>query len=365
MFRNFYLALAFPLLLFGTGFTHAEVETETEVTPVGLSTELVIATRATPPFAVRTESGWEGISIELIKRLAEQGGFSYRLLELGLDEMLAETAAGNLDAAVSAVTITAEREAQVDFTHPFFNSSLGIVVRSESSWLTSLLRLFSGAFLQVVAALLALLTLVGVLIWLAERRRNDQFSGGAVKGVGSGLWWSAVTMTTVGYGDKAPVTPLGRLLGLVWMFASIIIISTFTAAIATSLTVGSLQQAISGVEDLTGARVVTVAGSTSTAFLDERRIRYQTVADAEAAVAQVAAGEADAAVYDKPILRYLVNRDQPESVIVLPHRFAPQDYGIALPPGSPNREALNRGILSITETPAWRDLLYEWLGPED
>ena len=74
---------------------------------------------------------------------------------------------------------------------------------------------------------------VGVVMWLGERRRNQaQFGGTAAHGIGAGLWWSAVTMTTVGYGDKAPVTILGRLLGLVWMFAAIIIISSFTAAIA-------------------------------------------------------------------------------------------------------------------------------------
>ena len=172
-------------------------------------------------------------------------------------------------------------------------------------------------------------------------------------------------MTTVGYGDKAPVTVPGRILGLVWMFASIIVISGFTAAIATSLTVGSLQHSIRGVEDLPGARVVTVAESTSMAFLEERRIRFRTVTDAAAAVAQVAAGAADAAVYDKPILRYLVNRDQPDSVLVLPHRFAVQDYGIALPPGSVRREALNRELLAITESSAWRDLLFQWLGSEN
>lgn len=72
-------------------------------------------------------------------------------------------------------------------------------------------RLISPRFLAVIAALLALLIGVGVLIWLAERRVNAQFQRDPLSGIGSGLWWSAVTMTTVGYGDQAPTTLLGRL----------------------------------------------------------------------------------------------------------------------------------------------------------
>jgi ABC-type amino acid transport substrate-binding protein len=355
-FRCFFLVLFVMLSPLPASAQSGDAET---------AEEWVVATRVTPPFAVRTESGWDGITVELVRRLAERNGLSYRFVERGLDEMLAETAAGRVDAAAAALTITAEREEEVDFTHPFYNSGLGIVVRQQGSWVAGLTGLLSGAFLQAIAALLALLTLIGVLIWLAERRRNDEFSSDALEGVGAGLWWSAVTMTTVGYGDKTPVTPLGRLLGLVWMFASVIIISGFTAAIATSLTVGSLEQSIRGIEDLPGKRVLTVDASTSASFLDDRRIGFDVVDDPTAAVAAVADGTADAAVYDQPILRYLVQRDHGDTLRVLPGRFALQDYGIALPPGSARREALNRDILAITETRSWRELLAEWLGSDE
>jgi CubicO group peptidase (beta-lactamase class C family) len=47
-------------------------------------------------------------------------------------------------------------------------------------------------------------------------------------GIGIGIWWATVTMTTVGYGDKAPMTPGGRIVGLIWMFVGVITISGFT-----------------------------------------------------------------------------------------------------------------------------------------
>ena len=111
-------------------------------------------------------------------------------------------------------------------------------------------------------ALGLVLLIVGVLIWLFERRRNpEQFGGSVSEGIGNGFWWSAVTMTTVGYGDKAPVSTAGRALGLVWMFVSIITISGFTAAIASSVTVNKLQTRINGVADLPRVNVGSVANT--------------------------------------------------------------------------------------------------------
>jgi ABC-type amino acid transport substrate-binding protein len=328
---------------------------------------LEVATRLTPPFAIKTESGWEGITIELLRRVAAQSGYEYRLQELGLEAMLQETAEGHIDAAAAALTLTAEREQQLDFTHPFFTSGLGVAVSQHGglTWLTTLQGIFSGAFLQAAGALLGVLTLIGVLVWLLERRSNDQFPADAVKGVGSGIWWSAVTMTTVGYGDKAPATFLGRILGLIWMFASIIIISGFTAAIATSLTVGQLEQSISGIDDFHGKRIVTVKGSTSAGFLDDKLVRYRTEPDVEAALQRLAAGEADAVVYDLPILRYWVRERHAEDLRVLPNRFLRQDYGIALPPGSPLRERFNLEILRTIQTPQWQHVVEGYLGPEE
>jgi len=327
---------------------------------------LVIATRHAPPFAIKTQDGWTGITIELVRRIAERRGFSYELREMGLEEMLEAVAKGEVDAAAAALTVTAEREERLDFTHPFYTSGLGIAVprRSELTWLSILKGVASSAFLEAAGALLGVLTLVGVLMWMVEHRRNRQFSKRALDGVGAGIWWSAVTMTTVGYGDKAPVTLPGRILGLIWMFASIIVISGFTAAIATSLTIGQLDTAVSGIDDLYGKRVFTAESSTSAAYLDGKLIRYEGLPSASDALDRLAAGEADAVVYDLPILRHLVSERNAGKVRVLPNLLVRQDYGIALPSGSPLREPFSREILRIIQTPEWSSMLEGYLGPE-
>lgn len=355
--------LLFVALLAAAGVGAAE-PAQPAAAPVLSDRPAVVATRHVPPFAIKTESGWDGIAIDLLRRIGEEMGIEIRLEEMGLAEMLTATAEGRVDAAAAALTVTRDRERLMDFSHPFYTAGLGVVVPQspELTWISGVRRVFSGAFLHSMGALLGVLALVGVLVWLAERRRNAQFQKDPVQGVGSGIWWSAVTMTTVGYGDKAPVTLTGRLIGLVWMFASIILISGFTAAIASSLTVGQLDQAVRGVDDLRGKRVLTLPGSTSAAYLDEKLIRFREASSLETALGQVAAGEADALVYDAPILRYLVNTDYPERLRVLPAVFARQDYGIALPPGSPLREPLNRAILDVIRSPAWDALIDSYLG---
>lgn len=336
--------------------------------PAVPSRPLVVGTKHSPPFAIKGADGsWSGISIELWREVAGELGLDYALRETDLAGLIRGLEDGTLDASVAALTVTAEREARIDFSYPFYTSGLGIAVAGErrAGWLGVVAGLFSLRLLQVVALLAAVLLGAGFLVWLFERRRNpEQFGGGVHRGLGSAFWWSAVTMTTVGYGDKAPVTFGGRLVALVWMFTSVIVISGFTAAIASSLTVARLDLAVSGPEDLPRVLVATVPGSTSAGYLDERGIRALETADPGAALAAVAAGEAQAAVYDAPILRYLVNRDYRDRLLVLPQVFERQGYAIGLPAGSPLREPLDRALLARLASPEWGELVERYVGEE-
>ena len=82
--------------------------------------------------------------------------------------------------------------------------------------------------------------IVGTLFWLIERNANPVFK--RPTGIGTGIYWSFVTMTTVGYGDVTPVTFVGRLLSLVWMVLGLMFASILTATLSESVTgVGGLQ----------------------------------------------------------------------------------------------------------------------------
>ncbi len=327
--------------------------------------ELRVATKAAEPFAMKAEDGsWSGLSIELWERIAGQLGYATTWVELPLEGMLEAVAQGQVDVAAAALTVTTEREERLDFTHSFLTSGLAIAVpyAEENRWWSLVSGLVSVGFLQAVGGLLAILGGVGALVWLLERRRNEQFGGKGLTGLGSGLWFSAVTMTTVGYGDKSPVTFAGRVVGLIWMFASILMISGVTAAIASSLTVRQLESRIRGPEDLPSARVATVEASTAATWLRRRGILFRAVPSVSAALALVTRGEADAVVYDAPILQYLTGAAQPPELRVLPRTFERQDYALALPPGSELREPLNRKLLEIVASDDFEELRARDLG---
>lgn len=340
------------------------LSTETEETVPAAS--MIIATRQAPPFAFKGADGqWSGIAIELWNQIAEENGFDFHYRELGLTEMLEATAAGRVDGAVAALTITSDREQLLDFSHSFHASGLAIAVPHRSRHLLALLgRFISPGFLAVIGALLALLIAVAVLIWLAERRVNSQFQRDPLSGIGAGLWWSAVTMTTVGYGDKAPATLLGRSIGMVWMFAGLIAISTFTAAITTALTVNELDTSINGVDDLRSKRVLALSGSTSDSFLADYGIRHRTVEGLSTALSQLAQGKADAVVHDAPILRFEIAEAYSQQLRVLPFLLRRQQYGIALPPDSELREPANVTLLELIRSDAWDKILDRYLGPD-
>ena len=254
----------------------------------------------------------------------------------------------------------------MDFTHSFYTSGLSIAVVPEpsSSPFRAVFRvLFSWDFLKIVVGLVAILMVVGILIWSFERHQNKgQFGGSAAKGLGSGFWWSAVTMTTVGYGDKAPATFSGRLLAVFWMFASLVMVSIFTASVASLLLVDQLQSKVSRLKDLPNVRVGTLADSTSESFLTRQKIgcrKFDTVGEALTALRD---DELDAVVHDAPMLRSAIQSDFRNDLAVLVIRFETQNYSIALPTNSDLRESVNQAMLDITAEPEWQNTLYRYLG---
>ena len=83
-----------------------------------------------------------------------------------------------------------------------------------SDALASIGRVFKGKSREIFASLffvLILLVVASLMIYYAEHDAQPQQFQNAF----SGLWWAVATLTTVGYGDIYPITPLGRLMGVV------------------------------------------------------------------------------------------------------------------------------------------------------
>ena len=178
---------------------------------VSSPSRLVVAVRHVPPFAFRNNDGqWTGISVDLVREvkadLDHAAGHETELefRELTLQAMLDAVQKGDVDLAAAALTVNFEREKNMDFTHAFHSSGLGIAVSGKEvrGWAGVVAAILSGTFLKVVIGLFAVLLASGVAVYFFERQQNTQFSGGLTKGVASGIWWAAVTMTTVCFAMK-------------------------------------------------------------------------------------------------------------------------------------------------------------------
>lgn len=326
---------------------------------------LKIATKQAPPFAMLDANGeWQGLSISLFEALAEELEINFQWQEATLADMITGVEEGRYDASIAAITITHERERQVDFSHPFYTTGYGIVVpRSDTSWWGMLSRLISMDFLKAVGLLFLLLSFVGLCFWLAERRRNREEFRPGLQGIGDGFWFSAVTMTTTGYGDMAPRTWPGRIVGLIWMFTALIITSTFTGMIASSLTAERLEQKIEGPNDLVGITTGSIAGSASDSWLRNHGLDFIAYRSVDEGLKAVASGEVKSFFYDRPLLSYLIEQSFADEAELIPGTFGRQDYGIALPANSELREQINRALLTYLTSDDWLALQRRWLGP--
>ncbi|MCH2215773.1 MAG: transporter substrate-binding domain-containing protein [Flavobacteriales bacterium] len=319
------------------------------------SSEPFIITNANEPYS--------GLSIFLWEGIAEDLDLEFEYIEYeGLGPLLKAVENREVDISINPVTVTPERLKAMEFTQPFFITNLAIAVRKDDAGpVMRLIRnLFSWEFWTAISLLAFIILVFGFFAWIFERKHNEAEFGRDAKGLWDSFWWSAVTMTTVGYGDKSPKTIGGRVVGLIWMFTAIVIISGFTASIASSLTVGQLSLDISNLEDLKKAKVLSLNGSTSEGYLKSKNILSKPVSTADEALELVANGEADAFVYDEPLIRYKIAEERlQDEIVVAPARFLTQYYAYALPLGTPLK-ALNLTILSRIETLQWKTKLAEY-----
>jgi ABC-type amino acid transport substrate-binding protein len=147
------------------------------------------------------------------------------------------------------------------------------------------------------------------------------------------------------------------------MFAAIISISGFTAAISSSLTIGELSGKVRGIHDLATARVGTVADSSAEAYLIKNGIKQvHSFGSPRDGLKSLVDAQTDAFVFQGPNSKYLAKNEFPGQVEVLPGTFDHHYVSMAVPPGSQLREPLNRALLEFMETDQWKQILKQYLG---
>jgi ABC-type proline/glycine betaine transport system substrate-binding protein len=330
---------------------------------------LRVATQRVEPFVTYHDRRYSGFSIELWQQIAAELGLDYELYGVNsLAKLLDDVERGAADAATAGIGITSEREVALDFSHAYFESGLQILVRDpDPSLLHSLLArvrsiVVSRQLLYVTGLFLLMLLVSAHAVWLFERAHNPQFPSGYLRGVGEAFWWAAVTVTTVGYGDKTPRRSLGKAFALLWMFAGYFVFAYFTASVASSFTVSELQGTIAGPDDLFGKRVATVARTPAAEYLERMGIEARKLPAVDAAIARLESGAVEAVVYDAPVLQHHASHAGRGSVHVVGPVFWQQQYGIALAADSPLRDPVNQALLRLMEQGEYQRIQERWFG---
>ncbi|PLR79042.1 glutamine ABC transporter substrate-binding protein [Bacillus sp. V3-13] len=135
-FKLFSLFLVLTLLLAACGSTEEKASGgesgsgEEKVYKVGIDTTY-------PPFEFEEGGEYKGIDIDLINAIAESQGFKIELKPMDFGGIIPAMQANQLDVAIAGMSITDERKKVVDFSEPYFDAGLTLVVKKGNKDITS------------------------------------------------------------------------------------------------------------------------------------------------------------------------------------------------------------------------------------
>ncbi len=327
---------------------------------------LRVATSAVPPFVLKDGDRLTGFSVDLWNELARRmhAQFTWTVVPTH-PELLETVRRGDADVGIAALVLTPKAEQLVDFSHPYFNSGLQIMVRAQNEsslgealdaipW-TTVGKLFGSALLIVFV--------LANVLWLIERRRNPDFQRGYLPGIGEALWGTSLIIATGEHGDRNAPGALKRVTVVAMWLLGVVLIAQLTATVTSSQTVQRLRSAIQGPDDLPGSVIGTVPGSAAADYLKQRGLPFVGMADGDDAVRKLVQGDVRAVVLGAPTLQYVVAKRGHGLVQVVGPLFHPERLAIALPEGSPLRKRINTALDELYEDGTYGELYARWFTP--
>ncbi len=327
---------------------------------------LIVGYNINAPFIYKVKGKLEGLSYRLWQKITADDDTFYKIEYHPLDSLLLGLSNGSIDIGLSPLTITHNRSINIDFSVPYYVSNSTALVK-KLTIKQKIARFFESInilnLLKILGLLLLLLSVFGFLVWVFERKKNDEFGKG-INGFWNGLWWSAVTMTTVGYGDKSPKTVGGRVIGLIWMFAAIILISSITAGISSSLTVKKLSWSNDDLSAFKEHTIGTVKNSaTERKLLDNYYNNLKTYLTFNELIDGLINDEVQIVAYDEPLLRFVINDNEEfKDYELLNIRFNQSLYamGFSKKLNARKKAEISRRILEYSESNDWKILLSKY-----
>ncbi|XP_044396519.1 glutamate receptor 2.7 [Triticum aestivum] len=339
---------------------------------------LQIGVPANPGFGqlVRYENGPEGkkgfcikVFDEVVDNLPYQVLYDYHGFDDGqgnsngtYDELIYKLYLKEFDAVVGDVTILANRSLYVDFTLPYTESGVRMLVpvldrRQKTAWtflkpLTADLWLGTGAFV----------VFTGFVVWCIEN--HEDFKGTPANQIGSVFYFSFSTLVFA-HREKIK-NNLSRIVVVVWLFVVLIVQQSYTASLSSILTVEQLQPTVTNLDEV--IRKGSHVGYLNDSFLpgllkslkidESKMIALNSVEEYNDALST---GKVAVIVDEIPYLKLFLSKYCHNYTMTGPiYRF--DGFGYAFPLGSPLTADITRGILKLASSGKMAELQKDLYG---
>ncbi|CAF3806890.1 unnamed protein product [Rotaria sp. Silwood1] len=313
-----------------------------------------------------------GYIIDLIKALQKSLGFVPTITLANsnktYDQLVLGVRNGAYDMLVGDVTITSTRRESVDFSKSIFDNSLRIIMKKNP---TASVKLF--AFMRPFSVGLWLLALAavcfsGFLFCLIERQENEElrerplFSQYIMS-----LWYSFCNIVGCGAGYDACTAP-GRLFTGGLYILSVILVATFTANLASFLTIEKTQNSITGIDDIKNGKIpfnrigIHVGTASEDFYLSEvsKGIRnYYQLKSTQQMYNYLLSDTIDAGFIDSGIGDYITNNVYCNLTLV-GQVFDISAFGIVIPQQWIYAQDLDVAILALREASVLDNLQQQW-----
>lgn len=319
-----------------------------------------------PPFVMREPNGtFGGFAVDLWdKTSAELGRTTEYVAAASFEDLLAAVRDGKVDVGISDVFVTSDRQRVMDFTHPFADGGLRIMVheKREHSIGKLLGGLEKGGHLRVLGwGLLAAIGL-SIPVVMLLRRVDKQFTPHWHEGFAEAFYHVMSIAMTGKTSYKNASGWLSRIFAAIWMVFGVATVAYITSSLSSVMTTDALHGQIHSVHDLAGKTIGVLKGSVGERYCAEHHYTTRSYADLDDAVKDLVARELDVVVAGAPVLEYYDTKHPELPITEVGAVFEPRKYAYAVPLGSPLRHDANVVLLKLQESGATDQLHAEYFG---
>ncbi|MBM6595463.1 transporter substrate-binding domain-containing protein [Microvirga pudoricolor] len=349
------------ILIASTAGAHAQQPGPQPALKVGL--------HVSPPFVMENaKTNPQGMAVELWKDVAANAAlpFEFQTFDTVAD-LLRATESGTLDVAVSNLTITHERARRMDFTQPWYDGGLRLLVDANASGSASdtLQGLYSMGHLRNYAILGILIILATVLLTLFDRRFDSDFPKRWAHGL-SESFYHVISMVTSGKASRKNLFgSFGKVLSAFWIVCGVGVVAYVTSSITSVMTADAITRQIDGISDLGDRTVGVFTGSVAESFAREAGLPFKSFSDIDQAAASLKKAEVAAVLADAPVLEYYAHSRPEMALEVVGTLMHPDKYAFALPSNSPLRRVLTAEILRAKEQGTLAALKTKYFGGQN